>query len=493
MKRRDLEQEIQQAFDGDESHAADLRESLLKDPAALDLWCDYALLESELRRQAKANVALPTQRRKPAPKRHSGAKVWGLAAAAVLALSLSAWLMFRGGPLGQGGKAMLSASPESIVRDAAGDLFPDGELATGNPLTLARGVVSLDLPGGGRAVIEGPATFTLLAKDRLEVDEGLSRIDLHSRTSDLTIVAPGLEVKGKGEFGIDQRDDYPMAVHAFAGGVEVVSISASGESASLKEGEAASRITGRWTKFAANRLEFLNELPPSLPLFHMSFDRIANNSLEIDGNGLGRSSSVASLQRPQGARLVPGVKGMALEMDGSGSWITTTWPGIAGTAPRTVSLWCRLPAGRKVETAPPFALWGNPKLGWNRKFKVASVTTDEGRVVLRASFGEYYANGTREIADGKWHHLAVVYRGLNAKGEPLMEFYVDGERDGMSFIGTSGDIYTQTELGDARALSIGRYELPPSGNPYFVGAIDELRIHAGALDATEIRKLAERP
>ena len=59
MKRRDLEQTIQEAFDGDESRAAELRESLLKDPAALDLWCDYALLESELRRQAKAGVAMP--------------------------------------------------------------------------------------------------------------------------------------------------------------------------------------------------------------------------------------------------------------------------------------------------------------------------------------------------------------------------------------------------------------------------------------------------
>jgi hypothetical protein len=298
MKRRDLEQTIQEAFDGDESRAAELRESLLKDPAALDLWCDYALLESELRRQAKAGVAMPAKPRKRPAKRRGTAKGWWLAAAALVVLSLPAWLLLRGGIAGHGGKAMLSASPESIVRDAAGDLFPDGELATGNRLSLVRGVVNLELPEGGRAVIEGPASFTLGAKDRLEVSAGLSRIDARSRKTGLTVSTPGFEVKGAGEFGIDLREDCPTAVHAFAGGVEIVSISASGESASLTEGEAASRITGRWTKFAADRQEFLDELPPSLPLIHLGFDQLANNQLEIDGKGLGRSGSVANLHGP---------------------------------------------------------------------------------------------------------------------------------------------------------------------------------------------------
>jgi hypothetical protein len=296
-------------------------------------------------------------------------------------------------------------------------------------------------------------------------------------------------------FGVDLRVHYPRTVHAFDRKVELVSLVTGGETTALESGEAASLGgAGKWERKFADPREFLDDLPGSLPLFHLSFDRIDHgNLLEIGGSGLGRSSSIAMLHHPSGARLVPGVKGMALEMNGTGSWITTSWPGIAGNSPRTVSVWCRLPPGRKVDEAPPFALWGNPTRGWSRKFKVASVARHDGRAVLRASFGEYYVNGTRPIDDGDWHHLAVVYRGLDAAAKPLLEFYVDGERDPLNTIQTAEDIFTETKLGDARGLSIGRYELDQKGEKsFFAGAIDELRIHAGALEANEIRELAKR-
>jgi hypothetical protein len=485
MNRRDLEQRVQEAFDGDDSRADELRKVLLEDSDALDLWCDYALLESELKRHARGRVSLPAKRR-------VAAAGWWLAAAAAVVLSLTTWLVFRG-DVEAAPVATLTASPESIIRDEVGDLFPDGNLPTGTPLSILRGVVRLDLPGGRRAVIEGPAKFTLVSMDRLEISAGLSLIEGKPGKSSFTVVAPGLEVSGDGEFGIDLREDRPTDVHALAGRVELVSLVPSGETMVLEDGDAASRVAGgRWTRNYADRRNFLKELPASLPMVHLDFDRLDNNSLEIGGSGLGGASSVAVLHHPQGARLVPGVKGMALEMDGTGSWISTTWPGISGTAPRTVSLWCRIPADAKIQTAPPLALWGNPVTGWNRKFKFALFRHPDGRTTLRGSFGERRANGLTNLADGRWHHLAMVYRGNDEKGDARMEFYIDGGRELSMIWGDKDEIATETRGDASLDLSIGRYELAERGrNPFLKATIDELKIHAGALEPHEIRALVE--
>jgi hypothetical protein len=487
MNRRDLEQKVQEAFDGDESRSEELRKALLEDPEALDLWCDYALLESELKRHAQGVVSLPAKRRIAAPG-------WWLAAAAAVVLSLTTWLLFRGDAGLPAQVASLTASPESIVRDGGGDLFPNGNLPTGTPLSILRGVVRLDLPGGREGVIEGPTKFTLVSMERLEISAGLSLIKGKAGKDSFTVVTPELEVRGGGEFGIDLREDRPSEVHAFGGRVELVSLTGSKETMTLEDGEAASRVPGgKWVRKYADRRNFLKELPPSLPMVHLDFDRLDRNSLEIGGTGLGGASSVAVLHHPQGARLVPGVKGMALEMDGSGSWISTSWPGISGTAPRTVSLWCRIPADAKIQTAPPLALWGNPVTGWNRKFKFALFRHPDGRTTLRGSFGERRANGLTNLADDKWHHLAMVYRGNDEKGDARIEFYIDGGRELSMIWGDQKEIQTETRGDASLDLSIGRYELNDRGdNPFLRATIDELKIHAGALEPHEIRELAEK-
>jgi hypothetical protein len=250
--------------------------------------------------------------------------------------------------------------------------------------------------------------------------------------------------------------------------------------------------TGRWTPLPRASRDFRTALPPAIPVFHLSFDWSDDGMLEVQGDALGTADARPVLRGSASVQTVPGVVGQALEFDGSGTWIESDWPGISGTAPRTVSLWARLPAGQRIQTAPPFALWGNPVTGWNRKFKFAPVTRADGRTVLRASFGDYLADGSREIADGKWHHLALVYRGNDDTGKPELEFYIDGIPDPATTRGEPSGILTETERGTARGLSIGRYELPAGvRNAFLTGTIDELRIHAGALDPAEIRTMAE--
>ena len=170
----------------------------------------------------------------------------------------------------------------------------------------------------------------------------------------------------------------------------------------------------------------------------------------------------------------------------------TTWPGISGSAPRTVSLWCRLPRGTRFQTAPPLVWWGDPALGWNRKFKVAVITRADGNTVMRTSFGDTQVDGTTGLADGKWHHLAVVYQSNDADGVPRLRFYVDGREEPIHPPSQTGTVIETAVSGhQTGTMGIGRYELSAQGrNPYLVGTIDELKIFAGALGGDEIRSLA---
>lgn len=497
MKRRDLEQDIQATFDGEPVDEAALRQALLEDPAALDAWCDYALLDAELRRHSRGRLKVPgtvparEEVKRRVRKRRQVIVSW-MSAAALVVLTATIFGMIWISRIESG--ARLAVSPGSILFGM--DANDPASVEIDRTITLNQGVAELELPSGVKAIIEGPATFRLIGKDRLDLAGGHSWFHVPPGAEGFTVTAPRFDVVDLGtEFGIDLREDHPASVHVLAGKVEARATTGRRQVLPLAAGEAAElKAAGNWTRLPDIRRDFRKELPLSLPEFHLGFDRIDKGILTADGDAVGTPGAAPRL-RGSGARLVPGVRGQALEFDGSDAWVETAWPGISGSAPRTVSLWCRLPAGKQVESAPPFALWGNPSGGWNRKFKLAPVAASHGGTVLRISFGEYFANGTRTLADGEWHHLAVVFHGLDASGAPRLEAYVDGLPDPLLTIGGDATrISTQAMPDEGGGLSIGRYELPPGdANRYLEGAIDELRVHAGALDAAAILEMARRP
>lgn len=495
MKRRDLEQDIQASFDGEPVDEAALRKAMLDDPAALDAWCDYALLDAELRRHSRGRLKVPgtvparEEVKRRVRKRRQVIVSW-MSAAALVVLTATVLGMVWISRIESG--ARLAVSPGSILLGI--DANDPATAEMDRTITLNQGVAELELPSGVKAIIEGPATFRLTGKNRLDLAGGHSWFLVPPGAEGFTVTTPRFEVVDLGtEFGIDLREDLPASVHVLAGKVEARATTGHQERLPLSATQAA-RLgpTGRWTPLPRASRDFRTTLPPAIPVFHLSFDWSDDGMLEVRGDALGIAEARPVLRGSASVQTVPGVIGQALEFDGSGTWIESDWPGISGTAPRTVSLWARLPAGQRIQTAPPFALWGNPVTGWNRKFKFAPVTRADGRTVLRASFGDYLADASREIADGKWHHLALVYRGNDNAGKPILEFYVDGTPDPATTRGEPSGILTDTERGTARGLSIGRYELPAGVRKAFLsGTIDELRVHAGALDPAEIRMMAE--
>ncbi len=496
MKRRDIEHRIQDAFDGEPSDPHVLRDTLLENPAALDLWCDYALMDAELRRHARGRLKIPgtvPAREEVARRVRHRRQIWtsGLAAAAVLVLSAVALRLFLVKP--QQWSADLAVSPGSVLTTADGTGMTGDRLPKNIPLTLSQGVAKLDLPNGVTAVIEGPASFRLTGENAVALEGGHSWFRVPSGAKGFKVTASSVEVLDLGtEFGIDLREDQPAAVHVLDGAVEAVARSGNGEKIRISAGQACSLApNGRWQALPGASPHFRTALPSALPELRMDFEEIRDGSLVLEGDILGSRHAGTRLHGIGGARLVPGIDGLALELDGTSAWLETDWPGISGTAPRSVALWCRIPPGTRHLTTPPFALWGNPVTGWNRKFKVAPRTGNDGRTVLRASFGDYLIDGRTEIADGEWHHLAVVYRGSNPDGEPLVTLYVDGKEELATHSGvTSGPILTDTDSSHY-GMTLGRYELNARGrNPYLCATLDSLRIFAGALDPAEIRDLA---
>jgi hypothetical protein len=219
-----------------------------------------------------------------------------------------------------------------------------------------------------------------------------------------------------------------------------------------------------------------------------AFADINGDVVPIQGDLPGVHRAKARLVRPGKARITRDPAGGTLELDGA--FIETDWPGISGTAPRTLATWCRLPARYRPATAPPLAVWGDPDLAASRKFKVA-VVSHRGKTILRVSFGRFLINGSTDLAGGRWRHLAVTYAGNDPDGRPLVRMFINGvEEEGAIVAEGGGEIRTETESSESVGLSLGRYELPASGrDPFLRAALRDYRIFAGTCDEEEIRRL----
>lgn len=498
MISKELERDLQDALDGklDARRSAALREVLKSSDELLEAYCDQALLEAAMRNHVSAHQRVPgsiPRRIQFAERvRKRGIKrISILAAAAVLLIS---GLVLQFFPIAQKGYAQLEISPETILRNSDGTEFSENRIVRGQEIEIVQGVSRLELESGVIAVIDGPAVLSLIGRNKLALAAGHAWFQVPAQANGFQVVCPDLEVTDFGtEFGIDQREGLPANVQVLQGKVKVRALKGMRHELDLTAGHGAELSpSGSWAKIISEPGKFRKELPTALPVLKMSFEGLQGGELAIEGDAIGADSAMAQLINPELAAFVPGISGSALDLRGQGAFIETNWPGISGTAPRTVSLWCRLPAGVRPETAPALAWWGNPAKGWNQKFKFGLVTNKKKRTVLRASFGEIFFSGSTDVADGNWHHLAMVYRGNSASSEPDISFYIDGDPEEI-LAGSHGDIAVRTDTESALAgtLGIGKYELPANGrNPYLNASIDELQIFAGALNAAEIRKLA---
>jgi hypothetical protein len=102
-----------------------------------------------------------------------------------------------------------------------------------------------------------------------------------------------------------------------------------------------------------------------------------------------------------------------------------------------------------------------------------------GKSVLRLEVGSGYIYGTTDLADGNWHHLAVVHKDDGSMDVSEAELYVDGLRES---IGGVVPMAVATTAGEDMKIGVHT-------NVFFHGLLDQICLYSRALSSTEIGTL----
>lgn len=178
---------------------------------------------------------------------------------------------------------------------------------------------------------------------------------------------------------------------------------------------------------------------------------------------------------------VPGVFGQALQFNGTNQYVDIPTNASLNAYPITITAWFKSAiftgnftgivnkySATSLNGWQIFTQSGNSALcAWY--FSNTGANTDYDNSPCAANITGY--------ADGKWHQVIFV---VNSLGSAL---YVDGAlKNADGWTGSPGATDTSADV------NIGRYQ-SASGNPYFGGTIDDVRVYNRALSATEITQL----
>ncbi|MEP4077282.1 LamG-like jellyroll fold domain-containing protein [Haloferula sp.] len=377
----------------------------------------------------------------------------------------------------------------------SGPVDDDGRMPFGETLKIEFGVAEFDLPGDVRAVIEGPAEIELPDPALLVLREGSGWFQVGEDGQGFRVLTPSVEVVDYGtRFGLLARPNEPAEVHVFDGLVNCAARFAMKESEDLQEGRSL-RVSpaGRWIEQELDEQKFLTSLPHQLPGIRFSFD--GEDPLMPEGEHPSVKGMKVAVHRGGEARLTEGVQGKALSIRERDDVVKTNWPGIGGSASRTIACWIRPTRGNKN----PFAgivSWGDPSdksLG-KCHFMIGKSRRSENRFLRFAVGDSIQFSGSTPIVYGEWQHIALVFRGTGNIDGDMVELYLNGEREQVAPEFSrlpEDDSVISTVIDGARSqpLQIGSGPFPGSTGGRFFGAIDEVWIHPRALSAREVRGL----
>lgn len=398
----------------------------------------------------------------------------------------------------------VSENSTYTLTDAEGRTTRAGNsMKRGSRLELQQGSMEMTFHSGARSVIVAPADLTFRDSSHIDLKQGrawfhvpTSAAGFQVNTSRMTVVDLGTE------FGIHAGNTEKEEIHVLKGKVHATALSGARSGETLSAGEARRLdVSGNLATIPLEPGDFIPSLPEKLPHLRWSFDDISGDRLSVSGT-FPSSEKIHTTLRTNDflPHLVPGKHGMALSLNGRGDHAITDWPGFAGNRPRTVSFWVRLPAPKEsyYKIYSGIVGWGNESdLTLNSKWKILAVQdARNGPAFPRLSWGAVWLNGTTNLADGRWHHIAATSSGLkNPSGLPDAELYVDGVKEETSYGGhvdlsASPTMDTDTIAKKSMPLIIGSDLNPAAENRlYFQGEIDELTIFDGHLPENEIQAL----
>lgn len=372
-------------------------------------------------------------------------------------------------------------------------------LEPGARVSIRQGSMRVSFGGGAEGILLGAAEFTVLGPRGIEMPRGAARFNVTPGGPGFEVVTPMVKVVNLGTtFGVvaDGRST-PPEVHVFKGKVEAAARMGVQEQREIKAGEAVDiSDEGQFSKVALDDGRFLKELPPDLPYVWFPFDTDSGGALVAKGT----HPAVATMKAepdPRGGTPAAGRIGQGFSMPGLATPVRTNWLGISGKAPRTIAMWI------KVEPDSPWKLYRS-LIAWGRQ-KVSSSTMSElllatdkkpgSPTTLCFAFNQVFYKGVSNLADGQWHHVAVVFRGDEVRpDEKITTLYVDGKPEEVisevSRVPFDGPSPENGEM--ATPVLIGSIAKPGFDNG-FLGSMDELYIFEAALDDERVRQLATPP
>ncbi|MEE3052577.1 MAG: lamin tail domain-containing protein [Planctomycetota bacterium] len=214
----------------------------------------------------------------------------------------------------------------------------------------------------------------------------------------------------------------------------------------------------------------------AIPVANWSFD---DDVLDQSGNG--RHGEVVGALFDDDVPAAVG-SGRSLRFDGqTDQLIVRGYNGITAGQPRTLAAWIKT-----TQRGGVIAAWGSSRPGNNWIFRVENTNGMRGAIGVDIERG--YFVGNRNVADGRWHHVAVVLPNDTSSNTLDLHIYVDGQLDA----GRPGG--PNPSASRARAIDTGfaGNVLIGSGatSDYFSGLIDEVGLWDEALTAEQISALA---
>jgi ferric-dicitrate binding protein FerR (iron transport regulator) len=487
-----LSERVQSLLDGSILlHEWDELEAVLEsDPAArahyLDMVELHILLGQRHEHKALPGQVVPMERIVARQKRRSLRRAMVVAAALAVLGLVSLW--FINLPEAPLARFEVSRGSQFVVThaDRDGDAPGDGSLAVGSRVVLKTGALEVNFGSGVRGVVRAPADLTLRSESSVDLAHGTAWFEvLSDQAIGFQVSTPEFLLTDLGtEFGVVSTQRAADEVHVFSGLVSVRLRHSASEEIELETREARKVQDGdSWGEIAFQPGFFFTELEPRY--LHWSFD--GDEPFDVSGTLAAapviKSHPVQSDGRPEGERLVPGKHGKALLFDGRGDRLKTDWRGLGGMIPRTLACWIKVPPGSSIDPGV-IVEWGERDVLKNSLWRVRLVANEGHGACLRISYGKHWADGTMEIADGKWHHIAVSDgMRLDASGVPDVRLYVDGNEQERIHTGEPD----QPRTAVTSNLGIGMPS--PESNQQLHCLLDELFIFDQELGKEAIRRL----
>jgi ferric-dicitrate binding protein FerR (iron transport regulator) len=272
MNRRELEQDLQDLFEGrlDAERFKTLQRVLRSDPETRGIYLDYAELHSNLQFRAEGTDLMQVVSMEKVVERSQrrffriaftgavAAVLVGMAAMTfILTRPPSPVLTFKVSP----GTRFVTSHP-GVEKDA-----PAGRaMQPGSRLEVSSGTVELDFASGVRGIVRGPADLTLQRDDLLDLANGTVWFEVPAKAVGFQVATPDFVLTDLGtEFGIVSEPNFLDEVHVFAGRVEVRHRKGLKTTTQLRKGEARfAGPAGRWREIPIRRDHFLDELPTTV-------------------------------------------------------------------------------------------------------------------------------------------------------------------------------------------------------------------------------------